>query len=242
MIQARGGRVIFECLQNLFSLLKNCAGIDKIIERTPTSASAAQFDVQVPLLSLPGIFGAALDNIPSRVPYIIPDSELAAKWRSQLDNNNNFKIGIAWAGNPHKARNRNRSCSLADFASLAEIPGLSFYSIQKGHASVEADNPPDGMQIINLGNELDDFADTAAAAANLDLVISVDTAVAHLAGAIGKPVWTLLPFAPDWRWLLNRNDSPWYPSMRLFRQTQPNNWAGVFEQVKNALRGKGVRS
>ena len=112
---------------------------------------------------------------------------------------------------------------------------MSFYSLQKGQASVEACKWPGGEKIIKLDNEINDFADTAAIIANLDLVISVDTVVAHLAGAIGKPVWTLLPFEPDWRWLLNRNDSPWYPSMRLFRQTRPNDWTGVFKQVRQAL-------
>ena len=142
-----------------------------------------------------------------------------------------------------------------------EIPGTTFYSLQKGPASAEANNPHKGMKIINLDNELNDFADTAAAIANLDLVISVDTAVVHLAGALGKPVWTLLHFAPDWRWLLNRNDSPWYPrprqnavarpdglvrrglanglagraGMQLFRHTKGNNWPELFEKVKNAL-------
>ncbi|ODS30073.1 MAG: peptidase [Candidatus Scalindua rubra] len=231
MIQAQGGHVIFECRQVLLRLLKNCAGIDKIIERTPTSESAVQFDVHVPFLSLPGIFGATPDNIPADIPYIIVDSKLASQWHMRFVHDNGFKIGIVWAGNPHNKRDHNRSCSLADFATLAEIPELSFYSLQKGPTS----EGKEGMKITNLENELNDFTDTAAAIANLDLVISVDTAVAHLAGAIGKPVWTLLPLAPDWRWLLKRNDSPWYPSMRLFRQTQLKDWNGVFEQVKEAL-------
>ncbi len=117
-----------------------------------------------------------------------------------------------------------------------EIPGTTFYSLQKGQASAEVINTPKGVKIVNLDNELNDFADTAAAIANLDLVISVDTAVVHLAGALGKPVWTLLHFAPDWRWLLNRNDSPWYPSMHLFRQTKLNDWTEVFEKVKQRLQ------
>jgi hypothetical protein len=158
------------------------------------------------------------------------------QWRTRLSHNDAYKVGIVWAGNPlHKYVYHKRSCSLADFAPLVDIPGLVFYSLQKGHASAKTNDPPKGMNIINLAEELNDFTDTAAIIANLDLVISIDTSVAHLAGAIGKPVWNLLSFVPDWRWFLNRDDSPWYPGMRLFRQSQPNDWAGVFEQVKKAL-------
>ena len=176
-----------------------------------------------------------MDSIPPNAPYIKPDPALVSQWHRTLDHDNNFKIGVVWAGNPKNKNDHKRSCSLKDFEHLTSIRELSFYSLQKGQASVEANNPPKGMNIINLDNELNDFADTAAAIINLDLVISVDTSVAHLAGAIGKPVWTLLPSVPDWRWLLERNDSPWYPSMRLFRQTQLYDWDGVFEQVKKAL-------
>ncbi|MCP4253978.1 MAG: glycosyltransferase family 9 protein, partial [Candidatus Scalindua sp.] len=135
---------------------------------------------------------------------------------------------------PDHAKDKSRSCSLSDFAVLAGTPGVSFYSLQKGPASIETDTWPD-RNMINLDNELNEFTDTAAVIANLDIVISVDTSVVHLAGALGKPVWTLLPFVPDWRWQLERNDSPWYPSMRLFRQNKMHDWNGVFEQVKKAL-------
>ncbi|MBT6046550.1 MAG: tetratricopeptide repeat protein [Candidatus Scalindua sp.] len=235
MVKAQGGRVTIECSKSLFRLLENCSGIDGIIETTPGNESSEQFDVHVPLLSLPGIFGTKLDSIPSDNPYILIDPILEEHWRIRLDDNNNPKIGIVWAGNHHHKNDRNRSCTLADFANLSSIPGISFYSLQKGPASIGNNNSAEGMNIINLENELDDFADTAAVIANLDIVISVDTAVVHLSGAIGKPVWTLLPFDPDWRWLLNREDSPWYPGMRLFRQLQPNDWTTVFEQVKENL-------
>ncbi len=235
MVKAQGGRVTIECPKSLFRLLENCAGIDKIIETTSGNESFEQFDVHVPLLSLPGIFGTKLDSIPSDIPYISIDTMLEEHWRIRLNDNNNIKIGIVWAGNRHHKNDRNRSCTLVDFANLSSIPGISLYSLQKGSASIENNNSAEGMNIINLENELDDFADTAAVIANLDIVISIDTAVVHLSGAIGKPVWTLLPFDPDWRWLLNREDSPWYPGMRLFRQTQPNDWTTVFEQVKENL-------
>ncbi len=235
MVQAQGGRVIFECHQNLICLLKRCAGFDKIIERKPSGKLSEDFDFNAPLLSLPGLFGTTLDSIPSDIPYITADTGLIDQWRIRLDDDNKFKIGIVWAGNPNHKKDHSRSCSLSDFASLAKIPELSFYSLQKEQASLEACKWPGGRKITKLDNDISNFADTAAIIANLDLVISVDTVVAHLAGAIGKPVWTLLPFVPDWRWLLNRTDSPWYPSMRLFRQTRPNDWTGVFKLVKQAL-------
>ncbi len=235
MVKAQGGHVIFECHKHLFRLLKDCAGIDKIIENTSNRVPTVQFDVHIPLLSLPGVFGTTMDSIPSDVPYITVDTGLLKQWHMRFEHDAGFKIGIVWAGNPAFKNYHNRSCSLADFTELAEIPGLSFYSLQKGFASVEINKPPEDMKIINLENELDDFADTAALMKNLDLIISTDTATVHLAGAIGKPIWTLLHSAPDWRWFLNRSDSPWYPSMRLFRQSKLNNWAGVFEQVKKEL-------
>jgi len=233
MVQALGGQVIFECHKSLHRLLRNYAGIDNIIEKAPESD--LKFDTHIPILSLPEVFGTTLDSIPSDTPYIMADSGLEKKWRIRFGNDNDFKIGIVWAGNADNKKDRIRSCTLVDFSPLLNIQGTAFFSLQKGPASVEADNIPGEMKIINLNNQLRDFADTAAVIANLDLIISVDTAVVHLAGALGKPVWTLLHFAPDWRWMLNRNDSPWYPSMRLFRQTQVNDWDGVFKQVKETL-------
>jgi hypothetical protein len=235
MVQAQGGRVIFECLRDLICLLKNGTGFDKIIEQKSSGKLYEQFDVHVPLLSLPGLFGTTVGSIPSDIPYIDADPGLIDQWRIRLDDDHKCKIGIVWAGNLNHKNDHSRSCSLSDFATLAGIPELSIYSLQKGPASVEVNKWPGGEKIIKLDSEIHDFADTAAIIANLDLVISIDTVVAHLAGAMGKPVWTLLPFVPDWRWLLNRNDSPWYPSMRLFRQTRANDWAGVFKRLKQTL-------
>lgn len=248
MVQAQGGYVIFECLKDLIRLLKNCAGIDEIIEMK--SKHNVKFDTHIHLLSLPGIFGSNMDSIPSDIPYITVDPELAEQWRLKLAINNDFKIGIVWAGRP-TFKDHYRSCSLADFAPLAEIPGITFYSLQKGPASEEILNPPKDMKIINLDKELKDFSDTAAVMNNLDLIISTDTAVVHLAGAIGKPIWTLLHTSSDWRWFLNREESPWYPcpngmagrvGMRLFRQSQFNDWNGVFEQVKRTLKRETIDS
>lgn len=234
MVQAQGGRVIFECVPELFHLLKHCTGMDKIIARSASGKISEQFDVHAHLLSLPRLFNTTLDSIPSDVTYITADSKLTERWRLRLNDDHKYKAGIVWAGNPNHAKDKSRSCSLSDFATLAGIPEVSFYSLQKGPTSIEADTWPE-RNMINLDNELKDFADTAAVIANLDIVISVDTSVVHLAGALGKTVWTLLPFVPDWRWQLERDDSPWYPSMRLFRQTKMYDWNGVFEQVKESL-------
>lgn len=250
MVKALGGHVIFECHNRLIRLLENCKGIDMILGRSSTTVPKVCFDFHIPLLSLPGLFGTTLDSIPSDIPYVTADSRLVEKWRKILHHDSNIKIGIVWSGNPSFKNNHNRSCSLSDFAALAEIPGLSFYSLQKGPTSVENSNAP-VLKFTDLKNELkvvidcnNDFADTAAVISNLDLIISTDTAVVHLAGTMGKPVWTLLHAAPDWRWWLKRTDSPWYPcpngisgqaGMRLFRQKRLNDWAGVFDQVKKAL-------
>ncbi|MCP4268486.1 MAG: tetratricopeptide repeat protein [Candidatus Brocadiaceae bacterium] len=235
MVKAQGGFVIVECQKSLCHLLRNCDGIDEIVEIESNRKSLKQPDIRVPLLSLPGIFDITMDSIKPNKSYIKPEPGLVSRWQRKLDNDKNFKVGIVWAGNPNHKNDKNRSCTLKDFAHLSTIPGLTLYSLQKGQNSAEADNPSNGMNIINLNNELNDFSDTAAAIVNLDLVITVDTSVAHLAGAIGKPVWTLLPFVPDWRWFLNRSDSPWYPSMRLFRQNKQYDLRGVFDQVKKAL-------
>ncbi|MDR4504150.1 MAG: tetratricopeptide repeat protein [Candidatus Scalindua sp.] len=239
LVQSKGGRVIFECWPQLLKLLENGNGIDEIVEMSTSGYPAQEFDFHIPLMSLPGIFDTKLETIPSPVPYIVADLRLADEWQKLLAGNDCFRIGIVWSGNPeNRTICLKKSCTLRAFADLSEIPGLKFYSLQKGPASVEVLSPPEGMDIINLEDKLDDFSDTAAVIANLDLVISVDTAVAHLAGALGKPVWILLPFVPDWRWLMNREDSPWYPSMRLFRQTHPGDWAGVFNRVGEALAEK----
>ncbi|MCR4290742.1 MAG: tetratricopeptide repeat protein [Candidatus Scalindua sp.] len=236
MVKAQGGQVIFECHKSLNRLLKNYAGIDEIIEKT--SEPDIKFDTQLPILSLPGVFGTTQDSIPSGTPYITADPGLEQLWSLRLDNDNDFKVGIVWAGNADNKKDHIRSCALVDFSPLLKIEGTVFYSIQKGPASSEANNLPGGMKVINLNDQITDFADTAAVIANLDLIISVDTAVVHLAGALGKPVWNLLHFAPDWRWLLNRDDSPWYPEMRLFRQSKLNDWTDLFKKVKEALLQK----
>jgi len=194
------------------------------------------FDLHCPLLSLPRIFGTTLANLPSEVPYLHAAAEDAAPWQQRLgDHSRSVKVGLAWAGSRVHKNDRNRSMKLATLAPLWQVPGVRFFSLQKGEPGAEAISLRQGMEMVDLTQELKDFADTAALTANLDLVIAVDTAVAHLAGAMGKPVWTLLPFVADWRWLREREDSPWYPSMRLFRQPSSGDWDSVVECVVDAL-------
>jgi tetratricopeptide (TPR) repeat protein len=233
LIAQRGGNVILECSKELKSLLQNITSISKVItygEQLP------EFDMYCPLLSLPFVFNTRVETIPAKIPYITADTELVRKWGKKLhDDNSLFKIGLVWAGNPKHKNNYDRSCSLEVFRPLTQCENISFYSLQKGEAGKQAKNSFEGMNFIDYMDEVHDFADTAALIENLDLIVSVDTAVAHLAGALGKQVWTLLPFAPDWRWMLNREDSPWYPTMRLFRQPSPGDWKSVIDKIKDEL-------
>src|SRR5262249_53346594 len=164
------------------------------------------------------------------------DPSLIAQWRHQLRPIRGFKIGIAWQGNPQHRRDRFRSIPLLQFAPLARLDGVQLLSLQKGPGSEQLHQVPDRFPVTDLGSRLDDFLDTAAVMMNLDLVVTADTATAHLAGALGVAVWVALPFAPDWRWLLQREDSPWYPTLRLFRQARPGDWDDVFERTASELR------
>jgi hypothetical protein len=204
--------------------------------------SRPSFDLHCPLLSLPLLLGTMSEQtIPNRVPYVQADRDAAAEWGRRMANDGaRLRVGLAWAGNAAYSGDRDRSIRLQSMAPLARVArqDVRFYSLQKGPPAEEAKNPPGGMKLIDLASGLTDFAD-AAIVANLDLVISVDTAVAHLAGAMGKPVWCLLSFAADWRWMLDRDDSPWYPTARLFRQPAPGDWASVIDRVAQTLSALG---
>ena len=199
-----------------------------------------EFDVHAPLLSLPGILGTSLATIPANVPYIHADEELIAHWRRELGPSRAFKVGIAWQGNPKFPTDRWRSFRLAQFEPLARLDGVRLFSLQKGPGAEQVGEVADRFAIMDLGRTLDEatgaFMDTAAIMKNLDLVVTSDTSIAHLAGALGVPVWVALPSTPDWRWLLQREDSPWYPTMRLFRQTARGDWDGVFARMAAALQ------
>jgi hypothetical protein len=188
------------------------------------------FDLHSPLLSLPLAFATTLASVPARVPYLPVEAAAAARWRARLGPAG-FKVGLVWAGNPQHKNDRNRSIALAPLFGFA---GIRWFSLQAGERSADLGRLPAGT-VTDLSDGLTDFAETAAAAAALDLVISVDTAAAHLAGALGKSVWILVPFVPDWRWLLERADSPWYPTARIFRQPGRGDWDTVALAVRHAL-------
>lgn len=229
LVAERGGQVVIACQKSLLRLLSTLPGIDRCVDRDRVDV---QTHVHAPLLDLPMLLGTTLETIPAHVPYLsaTPTLALPAAPPSSL------KIGIVWSSNPANSTSSKRSCPLHHFLSLLEIPGITLYSLQKDLAAADRELLQSQPAIQDLSDQLQDFADTAAAIVQLDLVISVDTAVAHLAGALGQPVWTLLPAIPDWRWLMDREDTAWYPTMRLFRQSTPGDWEGVFASVMAALR------
>lgn len=231
-VRQLGGKLIVQCQKPLLRMLARCAGIDRLV---PAGATPPPFDCYAPLLSLPRILGTNLANIPAMVPYFSVDSTLITNWRQRLSGIKGFKVGIAWQGNPEHARDRRRSVLLQSFAPLSRVPGIQLVSLQKGPGQEQLPELASQLGVLDPTDRLDDFLDTAALMLNLDLVITVDTAVAHLAGAFGIPVWVALAIDPDWRWLLEREDSPWYPTMRLFRQSAWGDWTGVFERMAKAL-------
>jgi len=234
VLKALGGTVVFETRKPFLSLLQNFPGIDEIAERSPLGANAYGCDFYIPLLSLPGIFNTYLDSIPAKVPYIHADPIKFEFWQNRLQNSC-FKIGIVWAGKPEHKNDHNRSIPLKNFAPLSSIKGVVVYGLQKGEAARQAENST-AQVIKNFGDKLEDFSDTAGLICNLDLLISVDTAVAHLAGAMGKPIWLLIPSVmQDWRWLLDRNDSPWYPNMTIYRQQKSGEWDTEIYQMATTL-------
>jgi tetratricopeptide (TPR) repeat protein len=228
-VAAHGGRVFLECDPLLTRLLATVRGIDQVI---PKGGALPEFDVQLPLLSLPRVLRTTLDTIPAHVPYL---SAPPSGHRLLPSSNTLRKIGIVWAGRAEHGNDRNRSCPISHLRRLGELPGMSFYSLQKGPQAAVLGELRGDLMVEDLGQKLTDFADTAFIIAQLDVVITVDTAVAHLAGALGRPVWVMLPFACDWRWLTGRNDSPWYPTMRLFRQPRWGDWATVLRNVEQEL-------
>lgn len=228
LVAARGARVVLEVEEPLRALIGTLDGPMQVIAKGDT---LPDFDVQCPLPSLPLAFKTNLDTIPANTPYLrAPASQ---QWNSLLGPRRGLRIGLAWAGNTKHVRDRERSIALYDLLPLLDI-GASFVSLQKDVRAGDAETLK-RCGILNLGDGLDDFADTASLISQLDLVVSVDTSVAHLAGALGKPVWILATHAPDWRWLLGRNDSPWYPTARLFRQSESREWRSVIDRVREAL-------
>jgi tetratricopeptide (TPR) repeat protein len=228
LLAERGAIPILAGQPELRRLLKTVPGLDRMVS---PPEEIPNFDVQCPLLSLGRLFKTTLETIPARTPYVFADLAASDAWSKRIGRKDQLKIGLCWSGSSKNPRDRERSIPPDLLAPLAEVPNTWFCSLQKSPAG----NPPDSLKMSDWTTELVDFADTAALVANLDLVISCDTSVAHLAGAMGKPVWLVIPIVPDWRWLLKRDDSPWYPTMRLFRQTTSGDWRGPIRKVVQAL-------
>jgi len=215
-------------------LLRDVDGTDQLVTH---GDPMPEFDVHCPLPSLPGATGTTLQTIPASIPYLSADSLLVESWRTRLTSiTGRAKVGLTWAGGPAHKNDRNRSMPLAALLPLWQVRDVSYISLQKGAGADQVHSLPEGSTLTDWTADLNDFADTAALIQNLDLVITVDTSVGHLAGAMGKPVWVLLPFAPDWRWMLSRDDSPWYPTMRLFRQPTIGDWETPIKQVLQSLQ------
>jgi hypothetical protein len=226
------GRVIFEVQPRITRLLAGLRNAPMIV---PAGESLPPFDLECPLMSLPAINGTTEATIPATIPYLFAESEAMQRWRVRLGDHG-FRVGIAWQGNPARREDGGRSIPLEHYLALASVPGVRLISLQKDAGT---DQLSPALPIETLGGDLDSgpdgFVDTAAVMMHLDLVITSDTAVAHLAGALGRPVWVALRAVPDWRFMLDRSDSPWYPTMRLFRQTVRDAWAPVFDTMRTAL-------
>lgn len=231
LAKLRGARVLLEVHAPLKDLLERIEGVDHAFA---LGEPLPPFDLHCALMSLPLAFGTRLDSIPHDVPYVTAPPAHAARWRERLRDARGLRVGLAWSGSRTLRNDANRSIPLARLAPLA-APGRTLLSVQKDIR--DADRPALAeLGVVSFAGELADFRDTAALIDALDVVVSVDTAAAHLTGAMGKPAWVLLPFSPDWRWLLGRGDSPWYPTARLFRQPAAGDWETVVGQVGEALR------
>ena len=239
LVAALGARVVLEVQPALVRLLSGLEGVERVVAMGDTLPA---FDCHCPLMSLPLAFGTTPDSVPGADAYLSAEPDAVATWRQRLANLPGLRVGLVWAGSsrawmPHAvAVDRRRSMRLADMAPLGEVAGCSFVSLQLGPPAAQLRSPPEGLVVHDFSTQLHDFAETAALVANLDLVIAVDTSVAHLAGALGRPVWLLNRFDTCWRWLLEGEYSPWYHSLRQFRHPGGRgDWSGVMQRVRDAL-------
>lgn len=250
LLQRRGAGVTIEVQRELKQLLSHCLGTRTIAR----GEELGPFDYHCPMLSLPTAFGTTLDNIPNESPYLIADPIKVAAWaeRLKVDRRGELRVGLVWAGRPTHKNDKNRSIMLESFRPLSTIPGIRLLCVQQGEPAQQLRSCSwvvnNGELIVKEYGPLTDFADTAALLTNLDILISVDIAVAHLAGALGRTVWMLNPFVGDWRWLPDQADTPWYPTMRIIRQHRTGMWDEAIERLASELRrlfrliGKGNRS
>jgi hypothetical protein len=231
LIEPHGGKIVVAAQPELIALLKQSGYSGLVAQGSPLPA----FDVHLPLMSLPRVFGTDLNSVPCDVPYLAADPERILSWREKLGQVPGYKVGISWQGNKKYPGDRFRSIAVEHFAPLARVPAVRLFSLQKGPGSEQLAAVADRFGVVDLGPSLDNgggaFLDTAAVMKSLDLIVTSDSAVAHLAGALGVPVWMPLPRVCDWRWLVERSDSPWYPTMRLFRQSTLGEWGPVFATI-----------
>jgi len=236
MVTQLGGRVLLAAQATLAELMRSMRGVEEVI--ASGTGVAPEFDLHCPMMSLPRLLGTTVDHVPAEVPYLWADIGRSEKWRARIAAQGpGKKVGLVWAGESGKPIDDRRSIPLAKLGALGRVEGVRFYSLQKGAAARQAVSPGEGLRLTDWSAELNDWSDTASLVNNLDLIITVDTAVAHLAGAMGKPVWLMIPPVLDWRWLLERSDSPWYPTMRIFRQKRRGDWSSVVDEVARELRG-----
>jgi tetratricopeptide (TPR) repeat protein len=236
LVKARGAAVTVGCPASLIPLLSSCPGIDYLVGETTVGPT---YDYYAPLLTLPRILGTRLDSVPAAVPYMSAEPTRVEAWRDRLASAGRFKVGMCWRGNTRNPYNRHRALPPEQFAMLGRVPGVRLVCLQRDATPEELRQAAGQVELFHPGDHWDEdgaFLDTAAVMRNLDLVVSADTSLAHLAGALAVPVWVALPYAPDWRWFLGREDSPWYPTMRLFRQAEWGRWDDVFDRMATALR------
>jgi hypothetical protein len=232
LVHERGARVVLEAYPPLAPLLAQLPYVDAVVA---LGEALPPFDYHSPLISLPLVFGTRLDTIPPQAPLLAAPSDRLGQWRARLGDKTGPRVGLAWSGSTWLRNDHNRSIALSRFGGIRAAPA-AFFALQKEIRDADREALESGSGVRHFERELDDFRDTAALVALMDVVITVDTSIAHLAGAMGKPVWILLPFSPDWRWLLDRDDSPWYPSARLFRQQRPLDWNSVLDRVATELQ------
>lgn len=234
-IASEGMRIILQCPAPLRDLLQGVEGVSMVYSLDEV---LPDFDAHIPLLSLPLLFKTDLAKIPANVPYLFASFEKSQAWGERLAAlGDTVKIGLRWAGNPSNTQDQGRSCALGVFETLAGMPRVSFVSLQNTPLTDVEKVSAERLGLLDVSSELRDFTDTAALIARLDLVISVDTSVLHLTGALGRSAWALLKHTPHWPWMLDREDCPWYPGMHLFRQQRRDDWAGVLERVAVVLHG-----
>jgi hypothetical protein len=234
MCAGRDAQVTLVCDRSLVELFRGTEGPSQILAM---GDPLPPFDLHLPMLSQPLVFRTRRESIPNEVPYLFAEPARCAAWKKRLgDDRSHLRVGLTWKGNPGNRRSRIRDIPLETLWPMLGAEHVVFYGLQLGEGAEELRRFPEAARIVDQSEHIHEFADTAALMTELDLIISVDTAVAHLGGALGRPVWTLLPFVPDWRWGLEGETTPWYPTMRLFRQPAMDDWESVIERVAGELR------